>query len=483
MPVATTDRARAGLVIVGAGIAGIGLAIRLKRAGLDDFVVLEAGDDVGGVWRDNVYPGVACDIPRGLYSYSFLPQPASPTTYASGGEIHDYLRDAVASEGLEPHLRLAEPMRSACWQERDRCWTVHTRRGTLEATVLVVAAGRQSTPLVPAVPGLDTYPGRAFHSSRWDARPLTGLRVGVVGTGASAVQLLPHVAAEAAETIVFQRTPAWVLPREGDSAAPATERSRGDLAAEAESLYAARIHDSEAAGALAARALTHLRRQVPDPLLREQLTPDYEIGCKRAVFSDDYFPTLQLPQVTLEPSALARVDGSAAIAASGRSYALDAIVFATGFDTANPAYAAGVSGRGGRTLAEHWAGTMRTYASTAVHGFPNMFVMGGPNAALGHNSAIEVLETQMDYILGAVAHLAEADAQLEVSPEAERDYLRLVDRLAADTVWTRGGCTSWYLDGSSRRPSLLWPAPAAEFRRRYGAFDPTPYTTAYARGR
>jgi len=463
------------VAVVGAGIAGLGMGARLKRAGRHDFLIFERADDVGGTWRDNSYPGVACDIPSQLYSYSFRPKADWSRRFAPGHEILDYLRDTARAEGLEPHLRLREPLTAARWDQHNGCWRLTTSRGDYSARVLVMAAGRLSEPKLPAVAGLKTFPGRAFHSAHWDGAPLDGLRVGLVGTGASAVQLLPEVARRAASVTVFQRSPAWVLPREDRAFAPGEPQpDRAELAAEAERLFAARIAGSPELAALRARALAHLDAQVAHPRLRAALTPDYELGCKRAVFSDHYFPALQRPNVTLEPSALAAVDGAVAVAASGARYELDALIFATGFETSRPPFARLVTGRGGETLAEHWADGMVSHASTVVSGFPNLFVLDAPNAALGHHSAFEIIEAQLGYVLGALDHLDRVGAPLEVSAAAEAAYSAEIDRLAADTVWL-SGCSSWYRDGASGRLTLLWPARVAEFRERYGAFDPAPF--------
>ncbi|GAA4387825.1 flavin-containing monooxygenase [Tsukamurella soli] len=466
------------VVIVGAGIAGLGMGIRLARAGRDDFVILERADDVGGTWRDNVYPGVACDIPSHLYEYSFLPKADWARRFATGGELHEYLRAAARDEGLRPHLRLDTPLDGARWDADARCWRLETGSGGLAARALVLAAGRLSEPRIPVVPGLDTFVGNAFHSARWRAGSLAGLRVGVVGTGASAVQIVPEVAREAASVVVFQRTPAWVLPR-GDRAYEAEEPrpTRAALSAEAEQLFAARIADSRPAAALEARAREHLHRQVADPGLRARLTPDYAIGCKRAVFSDDYLPALQLPHVTLEPTELAAVEPGAAVAASGARHAVDVLVFATGFETTRPPFARLVTGRG-ETLAQHWAHGMTSHASTVVSGFPNMFVLDGPNSALGHHSAFEVIEAQIDYVLGALEYIAAGLRPLEVTAAAEAAYTALIDELADRTVWKRGGCASWYLDEDSHRLTLLWPERAGLFRRVNGTFDPRPFEPA-----
>ncbi len=463
------------VAIVGAGIAGLGLGIRLRRAGHDDFVILERGDDVGGTWRDNVYPGVACDIPSHLYEYSFLKNRDWSRRFAPGREIQDYLRAAARDEGLGPHMQLRTPVTAAAWDAEAQCWTLDTPTGTVAARALVMAAGRLSDPKTPALPGLDTFPGRTFHTARWQPGSLAGLRIGIVGTGASAVQIVPEIARDAASLVVFQRHPAWVLPRDDRGYDPGEPRpARADLAVQAEELFAARLAGSAAAETLETAARAHLRRQVPDPALRALLTPDYAIGCKRAVFSDTYFPTLQQPHVTLEPSALAAVSGATAVAASGARHELDVLIFATGFEAARPPFAKIVTGRTG-TLAEHWADGMTSHASTVVSGFPNLFVLDGPNSALGHHSAFEVIEAQLDYVLGGLEHLARTRRPLEVAPEAEAAYTALVDRLAARTVWTRGGCASWYLDEGSGRLTLLWPERASLFRRLNGRFDPEPF--------
>jgi len=465
-----------GTAIVGAGVAGLGMGARLKRSGRDDFLIFERAGGLGGTWRDNVYPGVACDIPSQLYSYSFRTKPDWSRRFAPGAEILGYLRATARAEGLDDHLRLDEPLTAARWDEDAALWHLETPRGSYEARALVMAAGRLSEPRLPDIPGLDSFAGRAFHSARWDPRPLDGLRVGIVGTGASAVQLLPEVARQAAHVTLFQRSAAWVLPRGDRAFAPGeAQPSRAELDAEAEALFAARLAGSSELGALRARAEAHLSASVADPALRAALTPDYEIGCKRALFSDDYFAAVQRPNVTLEASALTGVEGGVAVAASGARHELDVLIFATGFETSRPPFARLVTGRDGETLAAHWSEGMVSHASTVVHGFPNLFVLDAPNAALGHHSAFEIIEAQIGYVLGALDFLDAAPAPLEVSAEAEAAYSAEIDRLAGRTVWTQGGCSSWYLDPASGRVTLLWPAPVAEFRARYGAFDPAPF--------
>ncbi|MDL5155574.1 flavin-containing monooxygenase [Actinomycetospora termitidis] len=472
------------VAIVGAGFAGLGLAIRLRRQGHGDFVLLERAGDVGGTWRDNRYPGVACDVPSHLYSFSFRPAPDWSRVFAPGAEIQHYLRTAAVDEGVAPHVRLGAEMRDARWTGED--WEIDTAAGSWRARVLVLAAGRLTEPRIPDLPGLEDFGGPVLHTARWDPSfDPEGLRVGVVGTGASAAQVIPRLAGRARELVVFQRTPAWVVPR-GDRPYTRAERTRftrdpaaarahrQDIFDDAERAIAARRRVRPAIDELRTRARTHLHTQVTDPGLRARLEPGYEIGCKRIVLSDELYPALDRDDVTLEDSALTAVGPGAARAASGRRHELDALVLATGFHTTRQPYAERVRGREG-TLAEHWAGGMSAYASTAVHGFPNMFVLDGPNASLGHNSAVYMIETQIDYVLGALAHLRRAGGPLEVSAAAERAYVRDVDDAARDTVWLRGGCRSWYVDEASGRLTLLWPGSARSFRERNARFDPTPY--------
>lgn len=467
-------------VIVGAGFGGLGMGIRLARSGDASFVVLERASEVGGTWRDNVYPGVACDIPSHLYSFSFRPKHDWSRFFAGGAEIRDYLRDC-ASE-IADHVRTDTDVLEMRWLEHSERWLVTTTRGHYSCRTLIVAAGRLSEPRRPEIAGLESFPGPVFHTSRWpDDAELEGKRVGVVGTGASAVQLIPHLADVASHLTVFQRTAAWVVPRADAAYSTADIRrfdrdpaSRAGLRAElfwrSETAFAERSAAPGYLDRFRDRATAHLRDQVTDDALRAALTPHYEIGCKRVLLSNEYYPALARPHVTLEPSAVVSVDGAIVTAASGETFELDAIVLATGFESTRPPFARRVFGRGGASLAGAWAEGMVAYASTAVHGFPNLFVIDGPNASLGHNSAIYMIEAQIDYILGAIAH----GGVLEVGAAAQAEYVSELDAASASTVWL-AGCDSWYVDESSRRVTLLWPGFAFAFRDRIGEFDPAGY--------
>lgn len=470
------------VAIIGAGFAGIGAAIALHRAG-HEVLVLERADSVGGTWRDNTYPGVACDIPSHLYSLSFMPNPAWTRVFAPGAEIREYLERTVALGGITDLVRLGCPVDAARWDAASARWRLTTPRGVIEAGAIVLAAGRLTEPRIPEVPGLGTFPGPILHTARWDdAVELDGRRIAVIGTGASAVQVAPRLAERSAVT-VFQRTPAWVLPR-SDRAYGDEERDRfaddpeyldavrqeAYLAGEA--MIPQRLGDLDALDWAQARALAHLHQQVADPGLRGALMPDYEIGCKRAVFSDDWYPAISTGAIRLESSALAAVDGHELVAASGARHEVDAIVLATGFQTSDQPYARLVTGEDGERLDEHWARGMTSVASTMVSGFPDLFVLDGPNASLGHNSSILMIEAQIDYVLAALAHrTSHGGAPLRPSRAAETAYTARIDAAAAGTVWLTGGCRSWYVDERSGRLTLLWPDSVPAFREHGARFD------------
>ena len=480
------------VAVVGAGFAGLGMASALRRAGRDDIVVLERADDVGGTWRDNTYPGVACDVPAHLYSLSAHPNARWSQTFAPGHEIQAYLRDVAAREGLGDRLLLRTPLLGAEWDAASAVWHIDTGGAPLRARSLVLACGRLTEPHVPDIAGLESFSGPLFHSSRWDHDlDLAGLSVAVVGTGASAVQLVPELARRSAHVTLFQRTPAWIVPRGGDDIAPEERerlfahpgelaRLRADLYAEGEARFASRSGDAAASEAARAIALAHLDAQVADSELRAALTPDYAFGCKRVLLSDAFYPAVASDAVTLEPTELAAVDGSTLTAASGERYEADVLVLATGFAAAEQPYADLVRGDD-ETLAEHWFEGMTSFGSTVVAGFPNLFVLNGPNASLGHNSAVLMAEEQSAYVVRA---LAERDRRpkrvLRVRPEAEAAYTDEIDAAAASTPWMTGGCRNWYVDSRSGRLTLLWPGTVQAFRERLTGADGSEFEPAHS---
>lgn len=506
---------RVDAVVVGAGFAGIAQALALREAGVESFVILEKADRIGGTWRDNTYPGIACDVPSHLYGLESHPWPHWSRVFAPGHEIQSYLERIVSDEGLDAHLQLGATMTDARWE--DSAWRVSLQHNAVNsaeeppwnrlpsaasagstascwgggaeeivADHLVLAAGRLTEPRIPDIAGLGTFGGPLFHSARWDHRAaphdaLTGRRIAVVGTGASAVQLAPELARRGAQVTLFQRTPAWIVPR-GDHPVDAADKQRyaADPAAlqsvrerlydEGEARFASRSGDERAATEVRQVALDHLARQVPDRELRRALTPAYDFGCKRVLLSDDFYPAIADGSVALEASALAEVRGSELVAASGRTHRADMIVLATGFETTRQPYAPLVTGEHDTTLAQHWSGGMTAVASTLVAGFPNLYVLNGPNASLGHNSSVLLSEAQADFSAALIAERAAAPyaypAPVRVTDEAERASTADVASRAATTPWITGECGNWYVDERSGRLTLLWPGTVAEFRGR-----------------
>lgn len=474
------------VLIVGSGFAGLGMGIRLKRAGEDDFLIVERADDVGGTWRDNTYPGVACDIPSHLYSFSFRPNPDWTRVFSPGAEILAYLKEAAREEGLLPHLRLQTEMLRAQWSgER---WEVQTTGGTITANFLITGTGHLADEAFPTIPGLSDFQGEKFHSARWDhSVDLSGLRIGVVGTGASAIQIVPEMAKVASQLIVFQRTPPYIVPREERPYTAGEQRLfrrspeeltklRADLFWSFENGFAQRLMVPEFVEAARELALGHLRAQIEDPVLRAKLTPHYDPGCKRMLVSNAFYPALLQPNVTLEDSALERVDGAEVVAASGRAYELDVLIFATGFQATQPRYAHLVHDKRGTSLAQRWENGMQAYRSMSVAGFPNFFSLNGPNSALGHNSNVYTIEAQIEYVLGALDYIrARGAAVMDVTPRAENEFAERLQRNAQNTVWVSGGCQNWYVDERSGRLTLIWPDSGYAFSQANGRFRPEGY--------
>ncbi|MGZ0712445.1 flavin-containing monooxygenase (plasmid) [Coraliomargarita sp. W4R53] len=479
------------VAIIGAGFAGLGMAIALRRAGVDDFVMLERAASIGGTWRDNTYPGIACDVPAHLYGFASHPNPDWSGLYANGDEIRTYLEGVATKENLGERLRLRTAMLQSRWDDDAELWRINTPDGEITARTLVLACGRLTEPLIPEIDGLDSFPGPIFHSSRWDhTAELAGLRVAVVGTGASAIQLVPELAVTSAHVTLFQRTPAWIMPR-GAARYTLEQRQRfathpGELArlraelyAEGEARFASRSGDAAAAAAASSTAHTHLASQISDPALRQALTPDYAFGCKRVLLSDEFYPAIASDAVTLEASALAAISEHTLVSADGKSYEADALVLATGFATTSQPYAELITGESGDTLAEHWATGMTSFASTVVADFPNMFVLDGPNAALGHSSSVLMIEEQAAYAVRGLVR--SRSGVLRVNLDAEQAYTQEIAEAAARTPWMVGGCRNWYVDDRSGRLTLLWPGTVDAFRARLARADGSEFVDVDAR--
>jgi cation diffusion facilitator CzcD-associated flavoprotein CzcO len=475
------------VAIVGSGFAGLGAAIRLRQAGYDDLVVLERADDLGGTWRDNTYPGCACDVQSHLYSYSFAPNPDWSRLYCGAKEIHDYLQRVATEHGVRPHLRFGAELLSADWDDAAQHWRLETARGSLTADVLVAGTGPLSEPLIPDLPGLETFAGKAFHSARWDhEHDLTGRRVAVVGTGASAIQFIPEVAKQAGHTTVFQRTPAWVLPRR-DRQVKETARARYRADPRRQQRVRTAIYWLRELNLVAftgggrmtrlaeKMARRHLAKQVTDPALRDRLTPSYAIGCKRILLSDDYYPALIRPDVEVVTAGVTEVRPYGVVDADGREHEVDTIIFGTGFHVTDQPIAARVRGREGRLLADVWGPSPQAYVGTTVAGFPNLFLLLGPNTVLGHTSVVYMIEAQLDYLVDAMRTMdARRVASVDVRPDVVERFNAQVQAKLKDTVWNAGGCRSWYLDAAGRNSSL-WPMHTYRFKQATKRFDADSY--------
>jgi cation diffusion facilitator CzcD-associated flavoprotein CzcO len=458
-----------GIAIIGSGFAGLGMAIALKRRGENDFVVLERADDVGGTWRDNTYPGAACDVQSNLYSFSFAPNPDWGRSYSEQPEIQAYLQATADRFDVRRHCVFGADVTSARWDDATRRWLVSTAAGEFRARVLVSAAGD--------LPGLDSFAGTVMHSARWDAgHDLTDERVAVIGTGASAIQVVPAIQPVVDSVAVYQRTAAWVVPRTDHPVTPLMRRLyrfvpglqkgiRGALYLFREFLVIGLAKQRRFLTPVGRLARAHLHRQVRDPKLRAALTPDYTIGCKRILISNDYFPAVAAPNAELVTAGIAEVRPHSIVTRDGVERPTDTIVLATGFHVTDLPIAGKIRGRDGRSLADVWADGMVTNRSATVAGFPNMFLLVGPNVGVGHTSMVYMIESQVAYVDDALQTMAaEGLAVLETTPQAQEAYRRLIAQKSTGTVWVGGGCASWYLDKHGHN-TTLWPDFTFRFRK------------------
>lgn len=476
------------IAIVGSGFAGLGMAIRLRQEGIRDFLVLEKEPDLGGTWWANTYPGAACDVPSHLYSYSFAPNPSWSRSFSPQAEILDYLRDCADRFGVRQHIRFRHEVRSLRWDDDASVWHVDTSHGGLTADVVVAGFGPLSVPSLPDIPGLDGFRGTLFHSARWDHdHDLTGERVAVIGTGASAIQFVPEIQPQVGQLHVFQRTPPWVIPRTDRPLKPIENRlfravPALQLAARAaiywgRELYAFGFNDHRRMKVVERMARAHLERQIADPELRAALTPDYTIGCKRILISNDWYPTLTKPNVELVTSRITEVRPHSVVTADGTERPVDTIICGTGFHVTDFPAGRLVFRGDGRSLAEVWdeAGGMEAYKGTTVAGFPNLFLLIGPNTGLGHTSMVFMMESQFAYVLDALRYMRRAGVvAVDVRPDEQARYNDDIQRRLTNTVWNAGGCRSWYLDARGRNTSV-WPGFTWRYRQITRRFDPDAY--------
>ncbi|MGC5698908.1 NAD(P)/FAD-dependent oxidoreductase [Pseudomonas sp. NFXW11] len=481
------------IAIIGAGFAGLCMAIKLKQAGITDFFVAEQAPSLGGTWRDNHYPGCACDVQSHVYSFSFAPNPNWTRQFAPQPEIRDYLENCARDFALQPFLRFNMGLEQAQFDEARECWQLRFSNGRqVRARVLVSGMGGLSRPAIPDIPGLESFTGQRFHSQHWNHRyNLQGKRVAVIGTGASAIQFVPKIAPRVAQLKLFQRTPPWIMPKPDRplSAAerwafkhlPFTQRlMRSALYWALESRVIAFARRPALMKVVQRVALRHLRKQVADRQLRQRLTPDYTIGCKRILISNDYYPALSRGNVGVISEAIQRIDGDAVVTSDGQRHSVDCIIFGTGFQATDPLPRGLLFGRGGQDLMDCWSQGAHAYLGTCLPGFPNLFMIIGPNTGLGHNSMILMIEAQVAYILKALERMRQAGiASIEVRADVERQYnLRLQQRLGR-AIWSTGGCRSWYLDPRSGQNTTLWPGSARSFGKALQHFELKDYQSTH----
>jgi cation diffusion facilitator CzcD-associated flavoprotein CzcO len=479
------------VAIVGSGFSGMGMAIKLKQEGKRDFVVLERAEEVGGTWHYNTYPGCACDVPSHLYSYSFAPNPGWSETYSRQPEIRDYLRRCADRFDIRRHVRLRHTVESAQWNEDECRWEVQTDRGPIHARVLVAGMGPLAEPRIPDLPGLDEFEGVTFHSAQWnhDWDP-KGKRVASIGTGASAIQYVPEIQPEVEQLHVFQRTPPWILPhnnrpiREWERrlyrhSKLAQRLMRSGIYAGRELAVLGFVKNPKLMRVLERMARRHMRKQISDPALLEKVTPDYTIGCKRILPSNLWYPALSRPNVELVTSPVREVRCNSIVDADGTERQVDAIIFGTGFEVTDMPVAKQVRGRDGRTLDELWQGSPRAHLGTAIAGYPNFFMLLGPNTGLGHSSMVYMIESQVAHVMEALRAMdARGAGTVEVRQQVLERYNERVERELEGTVWNTG-CKSWYLDRNGRN-STIWPNWTFRFRRRVAEFDPAEYELSAA---
>jgi cation diffusion facilitator CzcD-associated flavoprotein CzcO len=483
---AASEAREVEIAIVGAGFSGLGMAMALKDGGFDDFVVLERADDLGGTWRDNTYPGCACDIPSVLYSWSDAQNPRWSQAFAGQQEIWDYMRDEVKRRGITEHIRFRSEAVEARWDDASCRWELETAQGPIHAAVLISAAGGLADPTIPALPGLERFTGKTFHSARWDHEyDLRGRDVAVIGTGASAIQFVPEIQPHVRKLQLFQRTPPWVLPR-ANPRIPKRWRRRFErrpwllnlvrqlVFSLLESFHVAFTHPRLMA--LTERhARRHINNQVPDRAMRKRLTPDYRLGCKRILGSNDWYPAICSSNVEVVGDGIAEVTPEGIRDGAGVEHKVDAIIFGTGFQVSDPPVAHRVFGPDGRSLAAVWKGSPKAHLGVAVTGFPNFFLLLGPNTGLGHNSVLLMIEAQVNYLMQALRYRRTRGlATIAPRADAQARFVEEVEEGTKGSVWTAGGCLSWYVDGTGRN-STLWPGSVRAYQRRLQRFVPAEY--------
>lgn len=479
----------AKVAIIGSGFSGIGMGVQLKSDGIEDFVILEKADEVGGTWRDNTYPGCACDIQSHMYSFSFEQNPEWSCSYSPQPEIQEYLRGVTRKYGLYPHVEYGVEVTAARWNEEGCFWHVHAADGReYRAQYLVSGIGALHVPNVPALQGIERFTGEAFHSAQWDHNvELTGKKVAVVGTGASAVQFVPQIAPEVERLALFQRTPPWVMPK-GDYKIPGLLKQAFARLPLVQTLYRDVLYWINEMRALGFNghpgmmrmaekiAYRHMASAVKDKQLRRKLTPNYTMGCKRILRSNDYYPALTRDNVDVITEGIAEVTERGVVDEAGNEHEVDVIIYGTGFHVTDSFEYLDLTGRDGVRLDKTWQQNgIETHNGITVSGFPNLFFLLGPNTGLGHNSVVFMIEQQVRYVADAIKLVGRQRAgAIDVRKPVQDEFNSTMQRKLAKGVWTTGGCTSWYLDSQGVNRTV-WPGFTFNYWRKTRRLDPSDF--------
>jgi len=473
------------VIIIGSGFSGIGAGIRLTREGINDFIILEKHQNLGGTWRDNTYPGCECDVPSALYSYSFAQNKNWSKVFAGQEEILNYTENTARDFGIMPYLRFGIHVQNIVWQENEQIWLVHTEQGIYQANKVISCVGYLHEPIMPKLPGLESFDGAVFHSSRWDHDlDLAGKRVAVIGTGASAIQFIPEIQPKVKELVAFQRTPQWILPKPDIKVNKLVRKLfhlpfilnlfRKTLYLGMET-FGLGFRKPAILKRLQGVAKWHINRHIKDEVLKEKITPDYTMGCKRVLLSNHYYKALAQDNVTVVASGVDKIEGNTIIASNGEQYDADVIILGTGFHVSDVPIAKHVQGKSGKTMDEIWQGSPEAYRGTTITDFPNFFLVLGPNLAIGHNSAFIIIEAQLDYVMGALTEMRDKNlSRLEVNSQAQKLYNKKVQKDLQTTVWNTGGCSSYYIDENGKN-SIGFPWSTLKLRKMLAKFDSQAY--------
>lgn len=471
------------VAIIGSGFSGLGMGVALKKAGFDNFTIFEKAASAGGTWRDNTYPGCACDVPSALYSFSFAPNSEWSRSFAAQPEINDYLKEVAEEHKLEAHFAFGHELSAANYDADQQCWTVTFSNGnTIKSRVLISAIGALHIPNMPDFEGLDSFKGETFHSARWNHNyDLTGKRVAVIGTGASAIQFVPAITQQVKALTLFQRSPAWVLPKPdraiGDQEKSLYRRIPGLMTArraatygQLESRAVAFNYATSLLKLVERQACNYIERTIDDPVKARALIPDYSMGCKRILMSNDYYQSLNREHVKIENAGIQRIDGNTIIDGNGKPHEVDAIILGTGFKTLDAITEVDIRNEHGASLAEAWRDGAESHLGCMISGFPNFFMLLGPNTGLGHNSQVYMIESQVRYVSDALKKIRDKDiGSVAVKPAVQQKYVQRIQSRLKHTVWS-SGCKSWYLDEAGNNWTL-WPGFTFVYRYLTRQFD------------